>query len=254
MILCFDIGNTHIVMGIVDNSEIKQTYRFATNTTITADEYAVKFLETIKGSDFNPKNIKGVIVSSVVPALDKVMMEAFEKYFHLKPMFVGQGIKSGLHIRIENPKQLGADLLVGSVAAYNKYNENLIVVDLGTASKFIVVTKNAEILGGAIAPGVQSSLNSLFSSAAKLAQVNLEVPKNVIGRDTTTCIQSGSIYGFASLIEGMVSRIKSEIGEAKVVLTGGLAEVMKDVLNLEYVYEPNLLIEGLIILYNKNKG
>jgi type III pantothenate kinase len=117
----------------------------------------------------------------------------------------------------------------------------------------VVVTKNAEILGGAIAPGIQSSVDSLFSSAAKLSQVNLEVPKNVIGRDTTTCIQSGSIYGFASLIEGMIARIKKEIGEAKVVLTGGLSEVMKDVLTIEYVYEPNLLIEGLIVLYNKNK-
>ena len=253
MILCFDIGNTHIVMGIVDKNEIKETYRFATNTTITEDEYAVKFLETIKGSGYNPKDVDGVIVSSVVPSLDKIMKGAFEKYFRLTPKFVGQGIKSGLHIRIETPKQLGADLLVGAVGAYNKYPENLIVVDLGTASKFVVVTEKGEILGGAIAPGVQSSLNSLFSSAAKLSQVNLEVPKNVIGRDTTTCIQSGSVYGFASLIEGMVSRIKNEIGEAKVVLTGGLSEVMKNVLNLEYVYEPNLLIEGLIVLYNKNK-
>ncbi len=253
MILCFDIGNTHIVMGIVDNDKIKQTIRFATNTMITEDEYAVKFIETIKGSGYNPKDFDGVIVSSVVPSLDKIMKGAFEKYFQLTPKFVGQGIKSGLHIRIENPKQLGADLLVGAVGAYHKYLENLIVVDLGTASKFVVVTEKGEILGGAIAPGVQSSLNSLFSSAAKLSQVNLEVPKNVIGRDTTTCIQSGSVYGFASLIEGMVSRIKNEIGEAKVVLTGGLSEVMKNVLNLEYVYEPNLLIEGLIVLYNKNK-
>lgn len=253
MILCFDIGNTHIVMGIIEKDQIKETFRFATNTTITEDEYAVKFLETIKGSGFNPKDVEGVIVSSVVPAIDKVIKKAFEKYFGIKAMFVGQGLKSGLHIRIENPKQLGADLLVGAVGAYNKYPENLIVVDLGTASKFIVVTKNAEILGGAIAPGIQSSLNSLFSNAAKLSQVNLEVPKNVIGRDTTTCIQSGSVYGFASLIEGMVARIKNEIGEVKVVLTGGLSEVMKEVLTLEYVYEPNLLIEGLIVLYNKNK-
>lgn len=253
MILCFDIGNTHIVMGIVDNNVIKQTIRFATNVMITEDEYAVKFLETIKGSGYNPKDVDGVIISSVVPSLDKVMRCAFEKYFQLTPKFVGQAIKSGLHIRIENPKQLGADLLVGAVGAYHKYPENLIVVDLGTASKFVVVTEKGEILGGAIAPGIQSSLNSLFSSAAKLSQVNLEVPKNVIGRDTTTCIQSGSVYGFASLIEGMVSRIKNEIGEAKIVLTGGLSEVMKNVLNLEYVYEPNLLIEGLIVLYNKNK-
>lgn len=253
MILGFDVGNTHIVMGIIENDQIKETFRFATNTTITEDEYAVKFLETIKGCGYNPKDVNGVIVSSVVPVIDKVIKKAFEKYFGIKAIFVGPGLKSGLHIRIENPKQLGADLLVGAVGAYNKYSENLIVVDLGTACKFVVVTKNAEILGGAIAPGIQSSVDSLFSSAAKLSQVNLEVPKNVIGRDTTTCIQSGSIYGFASLIEGMIARIKKEIGDAKVVLTGGLSEVMKDVLTIEYVYEPNLLIEGLIVLYNKNK-
>lgn len=253
MLLCLDIGNTHIVMGITDNNQIKGIYRYATNVTITEDEYAIKFLETIKGSGYNPQIVEGVIISSVVPGLDKVMRGAFEKYFHLKPIFVGQGIKSGLNIKIENPKQLGADLLVGAVAGYNKYPENLIVVDLGTATKFVVVTKKGEILGGAIAPGIQSSLNSLFSSAAKLSQVNLEIPKNVIGRDTTTCIQSGSLYGAASMIEGMVQRIKKELDDAKVVLTGGLAEVIKDILNLEYVYEPNLLIDGLIILYNKNK-
>lgn len=253
MLLCFDIGNTHIVMGIIENNQIKETFRFATNTTITEDEYAVKFLETIKGSGFNPKEVEGVIVSSVVPALDKVVRGAFVKYFHITPMFVGQSIRSGLHIRIENPKQLGADLLVGAVGAYNKYKENLIIVDLGTASKFIVVTEKGEILGGAIAPGIQSSLNSLFSDAAKLSQVNLEVPKNVIGRDTTTCIQSGTVFGFASMIEGMVTKLKKEIKDPKVVLTGGLSEVMKDVLNLEFVHEPNLLIEGLIVLYNKNK-
>ena len=127
MLLCFDIGNTHIVMGIIENNQIKETFRFATNTTITEDEYAVKFLETIKGSGFNPKEVEGVIVSSVVPALDKVVRGAFVKYFHITPMFVGQSIKSGLHIRIENPKQLGADLLVGAVGAYNKYKENLSV-------------------------------------------------------------------------------------------------------------------------------
>lgn len=253
MILCLDIGNTHIVMGIVENNEIKGIYRFATNVTITEDEYAIKFLETIKGSGYNLSMIEGAIVSSVVPGLDKSIKGAFEKYFHFKPLFVGQGIKSGMNIKIENPKQLGADLLVGAVAGYKKYPENLIVVDLGTATKFVVVTNKGEILGGAIAPGIQSSLNSLFSSAAKLSQVNLEVPKNVVGRDTTTCIQSGSLYGAASMIEGMVERIKKELGPAKVVLTGGLAEVVKDILNLEYVYEPNLLIDGLVILYNKNK-
>lgn len=253
MLLCLDIGNTHIVMGLTDCNQIKGIYRFSTNVTITEDEYAIKFLEIIKGSGYKPNDIDGVIISSVVPVLDKVMKIAFEKYFHLKPIFVGQGIKSGLNIKIENPKQLGADLLVGAVAGYHKYSENLIIVDLGTATKFVVVTQKGEILGGAIAPGIQSSLNSLFSSAAKLSQVNLEVPKNVIGRDTTTCIQSGTIFGAVSMIEGMVEKIKKELGEAKVILTGGLAEVIKDILNLEYTYEPNLLIDGLIILYNKNK-
>ncbi|MBQ8293351.1 MAG: type III pantothenate kinase [Bacilli bacterium] len=253
MLLCLDIGNTHIVMGITDNNKIKDIYRFATNVTITEDEYAVKFLEVIKGSGYNPKDVDGVIISSVVPGLDKVIYGAFKKYFHVKPLFVGQGIKSGMNIKIENPKQLGADLLVGAVASYTKFPENLIVVDLGTATKFVVVNGKGEILGGAIAPGIQSSLNSLFASAAKLSQVNLEVPKNVIGRDTTTCIQSGTVYGAVSMVEGMVERIKKELGDAKVILTGGLSEVIKDVLNLEYEYIPNLLIEGLIILYNKNK-
>ncbi len=253
MLLCLDIGNTNIVMGITDNTKIIEKYRFATNTLITEDEYAVKFIECIKGSKYSVKDITGVIISSVVPSLDVIMKSAFEKYFHITPIYIGPGIKNGMNIKIENPKQLGADLLVGAVAAYNKYKTNLVVVDLGTASKFVVVTKDAEILGGAIAPGILSSLNSLFSSAAKLSMVNLDVPKKVIGKDTTTCIQSGSLYGSVSMIEGMVKRIEREIGPVKVVLTGGFADVIKDILELEYVYEPNLLIEGLIILYNKNK-
>ena len=253
MLLCLDIGNTNIVMGITIENKIIEKYRFATNTHITEDEYAVKFLECIKGSKYDVKDIEGVIISSVVPALDIIMKRAFEKYFKITPVYVIPGIKNGMNIKIENPKQLGSDLLVGAVAAYNKYKTNLVVVDLGTATKFIVVTENAEILGGAIAPGILSSLKSLFSSAAKLSEVNLDVPKKVIGKDTTTCIQSGSLYGAASMIEGMIKRIEKESGNVKVVLTGGYAENIKDILNIDYVYEPDLLIEGLIILYNKNK-
>ncbi len=253
MVICLDIGNTHIVMGIIVNSQISCTYRFATNVSITEDEYAIKFLETLKSAGYQVSDLEGVIISSVVPGLDQIMEKVFQKYFNHQAIFVGPGIKSGLNIKIENPKQLGADLLVGAVGAYQKYPQNLIVVDLGTASKFIVVTEKGEILGGAIAPGIKSSLNSLFDSAAKLSEVNLAVPKKVIGKDTTSCIQSGSLYGAASMIEGMIKRIKDELGEAQVVLTGGLAEVMKDIIDIDYIYEPNLLIEGLIILYHKNK-
>ena len=249
MILCFDIGNTNIVLGIVENKKIINTYRFVTNASLTEDEYFHKLQPIVKDI-----NVEGVVISSVVPALDVIFDQMVKKYFHVKPMLIGPGIKSGLKLRIEAPKTLGSDLLCDAVGAVNKFGGPVIIVDLGTATKFIVVNDKEEYLGGAIAPGMNGSLNSLIQNAAKLSHTALAKPDNVIGNDTTTCIQSGMIYGTASMIDGMVKKTIEELNlpNVKVVLTGGLATLIKDVLTIDYIYEPLILIEGLIYLYHKN--
>lgn len=249
MILCFDIGNTNIVLGIAKNKKIINTYRFVTNASLTEDEYYHKLQPIVKDI-----KVEGVVISSVVPALDIVFEQMIKKYFNIKPMIIGPGIKSGLKLRIEAPKTLGSDLLCDAVGAVNKFGGPVIIVDLGTATKFIVVNDKEEYLGGAIAPGMNGSLNSLINNAAKLSHTALAKPDNVIGNDTTSCIQSGMIYGTASMIDGMVNKTIKELGlpNVKVVLTGGLAILIKDVLTIDYIYEPLILIEGLIYLYYKN--
>lgn len=249
MILCFDIGNTNVVLGVVDNNKIINTYRFVTNAHLTEDEYFQKVKAVLPNI-----TVTGVVISNVVPALDIVFENMIIKYFNIKPLFIAPGIKSGLKLKIENPKSLGADLLCDAVGAVYKYQSPVIIVDLGTATKFIVVNDKLEYLGGAIAPGMNGSLNSLIASAAKLSHTALKKPQHVIGNDTTTCIQSGMIYGTASMIDGMIDRIKQELGlnDVKVILTGGLANIIKDSLQTNVYYEPNILIEGLIYLYNKN--
>ena len=249
MILCFDIGNTNIVLGIAENKKIINTYRFVTNASLTEDEYYHKLQPIVKDI-----NVEGVVISSVVPALDVIFNQMIKKYFNISPMMIGPGIKSGLKLRIEAPKTLGSDLLCDAVGAVNKVGGPVIIVDLGTATKVIVVNDKEEYLGGAIAPGMNGSLNSLIANAAKLSHTALVNPECVIGNDTTTCIQSGMIYGTASMIDGMVNKTIEELGlpNVKVVLTGGLAPLIKDVLTIDYVYEPNILIEGLIYLYYKN--
>jgi type III pantothenate kinase len=249
MILCFDIGNTNIVLGIVENKKIINTFRFVTNATLTEDEYYHKIQNVTQGI-----KIEGVIISSVVPALDNIFNIMIKKYFNISPLFVGPGMKSGLKLKIEVPKSLGSDLLCDAIGAVTKFGGPVIIVDLGTATKVIVVNDKNEYLGGAIAPGMVGSLNSLIDSAAKLSHTALVKPEKVIGNDTTTCIQSGMIYGTASMIDGMVNKSIEELklDNIKVVLTGGLADLIKDVLTIKFVHEPNILIEGLINLYYKN--
>lgn len=249
MIVCVDIGNTNIVVGFVENKKILNTYRFVTDDSLTVDDYYQKLTQL---TDY--KTFEGAIVSSVVPSLDHIYEELFEKYFHCKTIFIGPGIKSGLKIKLEDPKQLGADLLCDAVGAYQNHGGPVAIVDLGTASKIIVVNDKKEFLGGVISPGINGSLNALVASAAKLSKTSLKCPSKVIGNDTASCIQSGLIYGHAAMIDGLIERIKDELNAPNltVVLTGGLGVVVKDIIKTKVVYNPNILIEGLIYLYYKN--
>lgn len=249
MILLFDVGNTNIVLGFVEGNKIVKNYRFITNSNLTEDEYYNKIHLVLKN-----EKIEGVAISSVVPKIDHMLRLMCEKYFHLLPFFVGPGVRSSIKIKIENPKQLGADLLCDAVGAYNYYQGPSIIIDLGTVSKFIVVSENKEFLGGAISPGIMTSLTTMISSAAKLSEININKPNSVIGNDTQSCIQSGIIFGFSSMIDGMIAKIKKELNtdNIKVFLTGGLAPTIKDYLNTDFEYTPNILLEGLLTIYNKN--
>lgn len=250
MIILVDIGNTNIVIGLAKDNKIIDTFRMSTDTSLTVDEYAGK----LKGFGIDKNNIKGVAISSVVPQLDHVFENLFFKYYDKRALVVGAGIKSGLKLKIDNQKQLGADLLCDCVGAYEKYPGDLLVVDLGTATKLLAVNKNKEYLGGAIAPGIISSLNSLVASAAKLSSINLAIPPKTIETETTRCIQSGALVGHACMINGLLSKMKKELNSENisVILTGGLSYIVKDLLDHEYFYEPNILLEGLLVIYNKN--
>lgn len=250
MIVLVDIGNTNIVIGIAKDNEIVDTYRISTDASLTSDEYAGK----LKGFGIDKKDVEGVAISSVVPQLDHVFENLFQKYYNKKALVVASGVKSGLKLKIDNQKQLGADLLCDCVGAYEKYPGDLLVVDLGTATKLLAVNKNKEYLGGAIAPGILGSLNSLVASAAKLSNINLAIPPKVIETETTRCIQSGALVGHACMINGLLTKMKKELNsnDVKVILTGGISYLIKDLIEHEYYYEPNILLEGLLNIYNKN--
>jgi len=253
MILCVDIGNTNINFGVVKDNRFISTFRIATNSKKTEDEYGALIVDLFRNANIDWRMIKGIIISSVVPSVDEAFQKMGQKLFGIAPIFIGPGVKSGIKIKIENPKQLGADLLVGAVAAYEKYHDTVIIVDLGTATKLTVVTKDAEFLGGIIAPGIQTALQALTENTAKLPTVKLEIPQEVIGRETIDCIRSGFTYGFASMLDGLIRKIKTEVGSAIVVVTGGLSKTILPVIEEEVIYEELLILEGLRILYEKNK-
>jgi type III pantothenate kinase len=253
MILCIDIGNTNINFGIAKNDQFLTTFRIATNSKKTEDEYGALVVDLFRNAEIDYTKIKGIIISSVVPSIDEAFQKMGLKIFNINPIFIVPGIKSGIKIKLENPKQLGADLLVTAVAAYEKYKDNVIIVDLGTATKLTVVTKNAEFLGGIIAPGVLTSLQALTERTAKLPTIKLDIPNDIIGRETIECIQSGFTYGFASMLDGLIQKIKRSIGEAVVVVTGGLAKPILPVIEEKVIFEEFLILDGLRILYEKNK-
>ncbi|MBS5852030.1 MAG: type III pantothenate kinase [Staphylococcus sp.] len=254
MILLFDIGNTNIVLGLSVNEKIYKTFRYVTNSKLTEDDYFQKINASI-GDEFT-QNIEGAIISSVVPQLDHIFVNMIEKYYKIKPLVVGPGLKSGLQIKLENPKQLGADLLCDAVGAYIKYSGTTIIIDMGTATKILVVTKNKEFIGGVICAGIRGSLDSLISTTSKLSRTAIEVPNTVIGNETTTCIQSGIVYGHVAMIEGLIKKFKNELGldNVNIILTGGYAKVIKDLLEIDCIYDENILLDGLFYIYQKNKN
>lgn len=253
MILAVDIGNTNIVLGVWDKKNLKFVSRLETDKLKTEDSYAIDLKSIFELYGLNRDEIEGSIISSVVPQLLRQMAAAVEKLTGKKPMVVGPGIKTGLNIRIDNPAQLGCDMVADAVAAIAKYPKPIIIFDMGTATTISVIDQKGCFLGGAIMPGVRVALDALSAVAAQLPQVELSTPQYVIGSNTVDCMKSGAVFGNASMVDGMVERIENQLGEkASVVATGGNSRDIVAHCRTHVVYDANLLLEGLLSIYLKN--
>jgi len=256
MLLCIDIGNTNIVLGIFQNDKIINHWRIRTEREMTSDELGILINNLFKPAQLNINSIRDIIISCVVPTLLSACKEFCLLYFNHEPMIVGQDIKTGMPISYDNPKEVGADRIVNAVAAYQKYRTGLIVVDFGTATTFDYISSEGVYEGGAIAPGIIISAEALFQKASKLPRVEIFAkPKTIIAKETISSINSGIIYGYAGLVDGIVNGIKKEIGSnLTVVATGGLAPLIKsEARSIDYI-EEFLTLEGLKIIFSLNSN
>ena len=253
MILAIDVGNTNIVLGCIRDGEILFEARMATDRIKTSDQYCAELKTMLELFGVAPGNVEGTIISSVVPLVQQVLERAVARLTGKPCLTVGPGLKTGLNIRIDNPAQAGSDLIVGAVAAIEAYGAPLCVIDLGTATTISVIDQKGAFVGGTIAPGVMLSLNALSSGTAQLPAISLEKPRCAIGTNTVDSMRSGLLLGSAAMLDGMVERIEEELGyPVKVVATGGLAKFIAPLCKREMIIDDNLLLKGLVILYNRN--
>ncbi len=255
MLLAIDIGNTNIVWGLFEGRTLKGHWRLATDAAKTADEYGIEFRSLLQLAGRGPDDIHGVIMSSVVPSLNQTFETLSETYFHQTPLFITSDTDTGLTLRYANPREIGSDRIVNAAAAYHEFTTDLIVIDFGTATTFCAVTKQADYLGGVIAPGLGIGADALWSRTAKLPKVALVKPKSVIGRDTASSMQSGLIFGYAGLVDSLVERMVRELCTTPVVIaTGGLAPVIAPESRQIQHVRPFLTLDGLALLYDRSRG
>lgn len=254
MILAVDVGNTNIVLGCLDKDRTYFVERLSTNRQKTELEYAIDIKNVLEIYKINPDDLEGGIISSVVPQVTGILRRSLQKLLHGSVKVVGPGLKTGLNIQMDNPGQLGSDLVVGAVAAIAEYPVPLIFVDMGTATTIAAVDEHKNYIGGAILPGVRTSLDSLVARAAQLSQVSLEPPRRKIGKNTMECLRSGIIYGNAACLDGMIDRFEEELGQkATVIATGGMARVIVPQCRREIILDDDLLLKGLLVIYEKNR-
>jgi type III pantothenate kinase len=255
MLLAIDIGNTDTTFGVFDGEELRATWHMATDIHRMADEYAALLLNLMRQQGLDIADIKAIALCSVVPPLISTFDELFQRYFHITPLVVGAGVKTGVRIRMDNPREVGADRIVNAAAAHHLYGGPVIVTDLGTATTFDTVSKEGDYLGGAIAPGIMSAAEALSTRTSMLSRVELVRPKRAIGTNTIAAMQSGIIFGYVALIEGLVARIQKELKtKAKVIATGGYASLIAKETKIFDEVNPDLTLIGLKLIYEMNKG
>ena len=254
MILTIDIGNSNIVLGGVTGDTIDFEARLRTDATKTSDEYCVDLKMILEVYSVSPSDIEGTIIASVVPQVLNSVQTAVKKLTGKQALVVGPGLKTGLNIRIENPSQTGADLVVGGVAALREHKPPMIIVDMGTATTMVVLDETGALVGGCICPGVKISLDALTERTALLPGLQLDQPKKAIGRNTIDCMRSGIMMGTASMIDGMIERMEAELGySTTVIATGGIAKFIVPLCKTSIVYDKDLIVKGLAALYRDNK-
>jgi type III pantothenate kinase len=258
MLLVIDIGNTDTTLGVFEGEELRATWHMATAIHRMSDEYAILMLDLLRYKGLDASDIKGIAMCSVVPPLTATFERLSQQYFQISPLVVAAGVKTGVRIRMDNPREVGTDRIANAAAAHHLYRGPVIIADLGTATTFDTVSKDGDYLGGAIAPGIATAAEALFTQAAMLPRIELARPKHAIGTNTITAIQSGIIFGYVGLIEGVVARIQQELEEieekAKVVATGGYAELIAKETSVIDIVNPNLTLIGLRLIYQMNKA
>ena len=254
MILVFDIGNTNMVLGVYEGENLAAHWRITTYPQRTDDEYGMLLRSLFDSSGISMQKVQALVISSVVPPLMLALENMSRKYFGVSPLVVGPGVKTGISIKYQNPREVGADRIVNALAGYELYGGPLIIVDFGTATTFCAISARGEYLGGAIAPGIGISTDALFARAAKLPRVELLKPPTVIGKNTVSSMQSGIIYGFAGQVDAIVNRIKKELqADPQVIATGGLAELISRESETIQRVDPLLTLTGLRLIYERNK-
>ena len=254
MLLVVDVGNTNTVLGLFDGAELVHDWRIRTVVDHTVDEYGMLIYNLYKTSRISSRKIRDIIISCVVPPMLNILEPLCGKYFSLKPLIVGPGVKTGMPIFYDNPKEVGADRIVNAVAGYEKYKQDLIIVDFGTATTFDYVSARGEYMGGCIAPGIMISSEALFERAAKLPRVELSKPRSIVAKDTVSSMQAGIMYGYAGLVDGICERMKAEVkSNPLVVATGGLAKIVAPETRNINVVDDMLTLEGLRIIYLRNQ-
>jgi type III pantothenate kinase len=255
MLLTIDIGNTNVTIGVFENERLRYTWRMSTDINKMADEYAIFLLNAFKYRNLETSDITGIVLCSTVPPLVVTFQEMLQRYFGMSPLVVGPGVKTGVRIRFDNPREVGPDRIANTAAAHFLYKGPVIIVDIGTATTFDIVSGEGEFIGGVIAPGIANAAEALFARAAALPRVELVAPKQAIGSNTISGMQSGIVFGYVGLVEGIVERIQRELGEkATIVATGGYAYIITPETTIIDTINPDITLVGLRLIYEINQA
>ena len=255
MLLVIDVGNTNVTMGVFDGETLKETFRLTTRTSRTSDEYGLAICDLIEHRAIAIEEVRDVIISSVVPDVMYSLINGIVKYFHTTPLIVGPGIKTGIRLATENPKQIGADRIVDAVGAYELYGGPVLVIDFGTATTYDLILEDGSFVAGVTSPGIRLSANALWQGTAKLPKFEILKPKSILAKETISSMQAGLVYGYIGQTEYIIKKVKEEakLKEMKVIATGGLGKIIADETDMIQVYDNRLTLKGLRLIYEKNK-